>query len=93
VVYADVGTESDQADARAYLDGIARTLHGSQVIVDVRVGRSIDTILDASRDHGCSLVCMATHAQPANLGQIIVGTVTDGVLRRGSNPLLLVRPR
>jgi nucleotide-binding universal stress UspA family protein len=97
VVYSDVGSEAEQAEAQAYLEAVGRRLadeyglSGPRIEDDVRVGRSIDAILDAARVHRCTLVCMVTRAQ-SGLGGMIVGTVTDGVLRRGSNPLLLVRP-
>jgi nucleotide-binding universal stress UspA family protein len=97
VVYSDVGSESEQAEALAYLESVGRRLadeyglRGQGIEVDVRVGRTIDAILEAAGAHHCTLVCMVTRAQ-SGIGGMIVGTVTDGVLRRGSNPLLLVRP-
>jgi nucleotide-binding universal stress UspA family protein len=98
VVYSDVGSEAEQAEAVAYLESIGRRLgdehglRGPRVEIDVRVGRSIDAILEAATAHRSTLVCMVTRAQ-SGIGDMIVGTVTDGVLRRGSNPLLLIRPR
>jgi nucleotide-binding universal stress UspA family protein len=96
-VFSDIGTEAEQAEALTYLRGLADQLqrqHGvadSKIDVDVRVGQSTDTILEAIREHRCTLVCMVTHAQ-RGLGRVIVGSVTDGVLKGGATPLLLVRP-
>jgi nucleotide-binding universal stress UspA family protein len=96
VVYSDVGSEADQEQAADYLRSVSERLaheHGldaSRVTTEVRVGRSVDTILEVAQDRGCSLVCMTTHAREGI--SRIVGSVTDGILRGGTTPLLLVRP-
>jgi nucleotide-binding universal stress UspA family protein len=96
VVYSEVGSEADQEQASDYLRAVAERLarehglDGSRITTEVRVGRSVETIVEVGRDRGCSLVCMTTRAQEG-IGRV-VGTVTDGVLRGGTTPLLLVPP-
>ncbi len=80
-------------EAVEYLDGIATGLEAQGVRVaarEVRMGvpaRAISGVTDAEAD----MVAMATHGR-GGLRRWVLGSVSDKVLRRGTRPMLLVRP-
>jgi nucleotide-binding universal stress UspA family protein len=85
-----------QAEARAYLGQLAHTLAEQFQVplprVDARLGPPVLVIADAIRERGVDLVVMATHAH-SRLRRLLVGSVTDGILRSVQIPLVLVRPQ
>lgn len=88
--------------ARAHLGRVAAGVHGVSVEIDVRIGPAAEAILQATRDNGCTLVCMAAHgrgraglAQAHERGHAIpwlLGGITDRVLHTSQVPVLVVRP-
>ena len=66
-------------------------LEPGRVTLEVRVGAPASAIVAASRAHQAALVVMATHGR-TGLVRLVTGSVAGEVLRRGTVPLLLVRP-
>ncbi len=93
IAYVDQELERLRAEAKDYLAQVARRLTVGQGAVEsaVRVGEPSDAIVAASQEFGASLVIMATHGR-TGLSRLLLGSIADGVLRRGQVPLLLVRP-
>jgi nucleotide-binding universal stress UspA family protein len=83
-----------EAEARRYLDALADRLarEGRRVRVEMRVGEPTPVISEVGRELGATLVVMTTLGE-TGLVRLVFGSVAAGVLRQGSVPLLLVRPR
>jgi nucleotide-binding universal stress UspA family protein len=79
-------------DGRAKLAAVASTLHrpADLVSVEVRTGLAADEIVDAAIDYGCDLIVMATHGR-SGLPHLVLGSVTEEVIRRAPCPVLAVR--
>ncbi|HET7584876.1 MAG TPA: universal stress protein [Gemmatimonadaceae bacterium] len=87
--------ESEMERARAYLDDAARTVRsmapGSTVATDVCLSDSpARAILDRARGAESDLVALTTTGR--GLTRLVLGSVTDKVLRAGTLPVLLFRP-
>jgi nucleotide-binding universal stress UspA family protein len=70
---------------------------GRRVQIDVRVGEpglttEADAIEAAGREHGAALVVMTTHGY-TGLQRLVLGSVTDAVLRRSTLPVVVLRPQ
>jgi nucleotide-binding universal stress UspA family protein len=83
------GTEG----VKAYLEGIAGTLkaQGMQAVPFCRVGRPADEILLRAAERRVDLIALTTHGR-TGLERVVVGSVTEEVLRKASVPLLVGRP-
>lgn len=90
----DQEAERLKTDGQDYLRELGQRLEadGTTVRYEVRVGDAPDAIVDSTQDGCAALVVMATHGR-TGLGRLILGSVAGQVLRRGTVPLLLVRPR
>ena len=53
-------------------------------------GEPVKAILDNARFHGCDLIAMTTHGR-SGVSRLVVGSVTEQVLREATLPLLVVR--
>jgi nucleotide-binding universal stress UspA family protein len=75
-----------------YLAGIGSRLmeRGLQVEWDVLGGPVVDAIIDWARRDGPSLIVMATHGR-SGLARLL-GTITEGVVRRSRLPVLVIPP-
>lgn len=75
------------------LRGYARPLEsaGYKVVTLVRFGEPAAEIAAAAEEEGVDLVAMATHGR-SGIGRLVMGSVAEGVLRRLTIPVLLVRP-
>lgn len=84
-----------RAEARRYLAQVAerlvRDLPSNPPSRDVRVGEPAETVVRSARDHGASMVVMATHGF-SGVPRLLFGSVAGAILRQGTVPLLLVRP-
>jgi nucleotide-binding universal stress UspA family protein len=82
----------EQREAAAYLSGLAGRLRARGLSVDVvePEGDSADAILTAARDLGVDLITMTTHGH-GGLGRLVLGSVTDEVVRHAPCPVLVVR--
>jgi nucleotide-binding universal stress UspA family protein len=79
-----------QSDALAYLNEVTKEYSLQHAKVLVRVGQAARAIVDAA--NAPSLVVMATHVHP-RWRRMLVGSVTDQVLRYTAGPVVLVRGR
>lgn len=64
---------------------------GVPVSLSVRGGRAADGILAAVEEEGADLIAMTTHGR-TGLRRLVLGSVTEEVLRRSSVPVLTCRP-
>ena len=89
--------QAEDEAAEAYLDRMRRRL-----ALDHPEARRVRTLHLQHEDparaiieraaHGSALVVMATHAR-GGIGRMVLGSVTDQVLRHGNAPVLVVRER
>jgi nucleotide-binding universal stress UspA family protein len=84
--------DRDLADAR--LREIAAEIRAKEldVLTLVDSGEPSVVILDTARFHGADLIAMATHGR-SGVSRVIVGSVTEKVLRGARAPLLVVSVR
>lgn len=91
--------DGDEAVRRAgsYLAETRQRLHermgarACDVKILVRDGSAARTILDCAEESSCGLIVMATYSE-AGIGRLVLGSVTDRILRDGQTPLLLAHP-
>jgi nucleotide-binding universal stress UspA family protein len=82
-----------EAQARAYLDGQVARLATQGVAAEVKVvsGEPAASIVAVARELGADLIVMATHGH-REVRHVLVGSVTEDVVRSNPTPVLLVRP-
>jgi len=82
-----------EAAARETLEGwVHRHMkHASSTRLVIRAGPTHEVICKAAADAGANLIVMATHGR-RGLGHVILGSVTERVLRDAPCPVLVVRP-
>jgi nucleotide-binding universal stress UspA family protein len=82
-----------EEQARTYLDGQVARLAAEGVAAEARVatGEPAPTIVAVARERGADLVVMATHGH-REMRHLLMGSVTEDVVRSGAVPVLLVRP-
>jgi nucleotide-binding universal stress UspA family protein len=79
-------------DVRQYLETVrSRMPHPERVTVDVREDGLPDGILQAQQDHRATLMVMSTHGR-GGLDRLVMGSVTDLVIRLARVPVVVVRP-
>jgi nucleotide-binding universal stress UspA family protein len=95
VLYAEVvmQLEREQAEARAYLDGVAAELHtlnpmASPVAVRVARGNAVPTIAQVANALHADAIVMSSHGR-GGVARLVLGSVTTGVLQRSDMPLLV----
>ena len=76
-----------------YLAGKAAEMAaaGVEVVTDYETGNPADRILDYARASAIDLIVMSTHGR-GGLGRLLVGSVTDRIIRTGERPVLVVPP-
>ena len=84
--------ETSRVDAEEYLAPVAVELRnkGVRVRTQVRRGQPSEEIVQAARDIGADLIAMTTHGR-SGLGRLILGSVTESVLRGTMTPVCIVR--
>lgn len=80
----------DESVAQARLKEFASQVKGVETATVVDKGEPSKVILDTARFHGCDLIAMTTHGR-SGLSRLVVGSVTEQVLRDATLPLLVVR--
>jgi nucleotide-binding universal stress UspA family protein len=85
--------DGDENEARSRLHELAALAQAQGVptaeILDV--GEDVpEQILANARFHGCDLIAMTSHGRSA-VSRLVVGSVTENVLRESTLPLLIVR--
>lgn len=86
--------EAERVEAREYLARIGEELRGRGATigaVEVHQGPAARTILDTVDPDGGDVVAMATHGR-GGLRRMLLGSVSDKVVRAAVGPVLLVRP-
>ena len=76
---AALGAASDAAAAL----GLSATTEQVQ-------GEPVHRIVEVADEHGCDLIVMGSHGR-SGLARLILGSVTDGVLRHAHVPVLCIR--
>jgi nucleotide-binding universal stress UspA family protein len=87
---------SEVAEAEEYLSGIAERLRVDGIEVEVHAHPSPEgdvarSIVQHSEEVRCDLVVLCTHGQ-GRMRNLLFGRIAQQVLRRGTAPVLLVRP-
>jgi nucleotide-binding universal stress UspA family protein len=84
--------DHDVQGAQAYLEERVATLgiEGAETVVVLDRGPA-DAILVTAHRHPGSVICMATHAR-GGLGEELLGSVAEQVVREAEPPVLLVGP-
>ena len=80
-------------EAETYLQGVAAGLREAginRVKTCVWYGPAAPTIVEAAESERASLIVMTSHGS-GGLGRMILGSVTESVLRRTRTPILIVR--
>jgi nucleotide-binding universal stress UspA family protein len=80
-------------NATAYLERVAADLRARSLCVETTlvVGIPARAICDYAHAHAVDLIAMATHGQ-GGLSRLLLGSVTDAVVRTAGVPVLLERP-
>jgi nucleotide-binding universal stress UspA family protein len=84
--------EGRRRDAEEYLAPIAAALRARGVATAwaVRRGRPSEEILAAAAEGHVDMIAMATHGR-TGVGRLLFGSVAEGVLRRSTVPVFLMR--
>lgn len=83
---------SGEPESSASVDDVAARfrLEGIETTTLVEPGNPVDTILDALKTRGIDLAILSTHGR-SGLSRLVLGSVTEEVLRQARVPLLVVR--
>ena len=84
--------EQEAAAIPRRLGGARLATAGLQVETRVVPGEPAEAINKVAEELGADLIVMATHGH-SELRHVLVGSVTEDVVRNGDVPVLLVRPR
>jgi nucleotide-binding universal stress UspA family protein len=87
-------TQQAASDAQEELSALATSVEHeyslkTETVVEVS-SATAQTILDVARRHGADLIAMTTHGRGAS--RLVIGSVTDKVLRGGHMAMLLYHP-
>jgi len=82
-----------ETEARSKLQALGEELSKKGVRTDIHVGHGEpgEGIVEAIEHVGADLVVMGTHGH-GNVRHLLVGSVTDEILRNTDVPVLLIRP-
>jgi nucleotide-binding universal stress UspA family protein len=82
----------EKAAARAYLEKVRRALPDpTRTVIDVREDVMPLGILHAAAAHHATYIAMSTHGR-GGVGRLLMGSVTDSVMRLSPVPIVVVRP-
>ena len=88
-----MSTGSDALDHEAYAEDICERHGTDRERVEVLAGDDVPaTILAAADEQPGTVICMRTHAR-SRIAQLVLGSVSDGVVRGCTCPVLLVGPK
>lgn len=84
--------ETDRADARHYLEGVAAssTLQGVHTQIEVHTGVAASLILSITESQHCDIIVMSSHGR-AGLERWLLGSVAQKVVRFSAVPVLVLR--
>ena len=82
-----------RSDQSVYLRSVARLGSGAGVPVTTTLlsGPVVEALVTRAQAMGADLIVMTTHGR-SGLSRLLFGSVAEGVVRRASIPVLLVRP-
>jgi nucleotide-binding universal stress UspA family protein len=85
--------QAGRAAAREYILAKQEALEQAGVRVKsvIRVGSPVGVILDVVEEEKATLIALATHGA-GGIPRLLMGSVTEGLLRRAPVPVLAVRP-
>lgn len=86
--------DTESIDARSHLQDLAREVEREMDIeagINVREGDPVDEILAAERRVGATTTLLGTRGQ-SRLRRLLLGSVSESVVARGNNNVLLVPP-
>ena len=86
-------TRKARDEAQTYLDGVAQRLRGQGLSVQTRSvidGQPAEAILQET--HEADVIALATRGR-GGIRRMLLGSVADKVLRGGTTPMLVCRPR
>lgn len=86
----------DAAEAQAYLEKVADECGCEGVTVELHVHPNLErdvvaSVIGHADEFGADLIILATHGS-GGMRDILVGSIAQQVLRRGTRPVLLVKP-
>ena len=83
--------EARTTRGKNYLESLANRLQneGVKVTTVMREGAADENIADYAREQGIDLIVMSTHGR-GGFKRLILGSVTDRVIRSGETPVLVV---
>lgn len=90
---AIVAAEAELGAAREYILGQQERLEkaGVKVRYVVRIGTPVGVILEVAKEQKATMIAMATHGA-TGLKRALFGSVAEGVMRKSTVPVMLVRP-
>lgn len=82
-----------EREARAYLQHLADSLAEGGIAVDlaVRFGEPSEVVSTLAEERGVALTVLVTHGR-TGLDRLLLGSVSERIVRHGATPVLLVRP-
>ena len=85
--------EEARAEARKYLTGVARQLRqkGLDISVEMVHGSPASTITEMARAADHDMIALTTHGR-SGISRLLLGSVTESVIRKSGDPVLIVRP-
>jgi nucleotide-binding universal stress UspA family protein len=85
--------ESRKASAKAYLDGVGKTLEekGLSTSSVLDYGLPARTTIDYAKAHCVDLIAMSTHGR-SGITRWVFGSITDKILHAGDTAILVVQP-
>lgn len=83
--------ERNQALARFVRDNFADLAATLTLRFEIGMGAASDKILEKAAEIGADLIVMSTHGR-TGLGHMLIGSITEQVVRRSSCPVLSIRP-
>lgn len=93
IVLRVIGDPEQAVAADESLEGVARRLATSPASVTplLALGRADEKIVECADQHGADLIAMSTHGRPM-LARMLLGSITDRVIRTSPVPVLVVHP-
>ena len=88
--FLDTMIEDSVRNSGQYLKGVAGTFPGTNTKCTLEKGKAEQMIVETAAADKGTLVTMATHGR-SGMNRWLLGSVTEKVLRGGTNPMLLIR--
>ena len=94
ILYSPEEMDRIRQHSQRYLEQAAAHLREKGITVSTKVctGNAAEQIINTCKECGANLIAMSTHGR-SGISRWAMGSVTDKVLREGSIPTLVVRPK